>query len=99
MVHLQDELDQARAEAKESADPFRKERESREAAQARITIAEEELTKCVIECDTLNTAKDVDAAEIKKLGQDVKRVEFHAKSVREELRQASEVVAGMPYLM
>lgn len=74
-------------------------KKTRQAAHARITKVEENLLTDAKERDALKTSKEKDAAELKKLAQERQEATSRANVAKEELRQATEIAAGKPYLL
>lgn len=64
-----------------------------------MIVVEEDLTNHVKECDVMKADKDATIAEAKQLALDLKEAQFQTMSVREELKQASEIASRKPYLM
>lgn len=96
---LKTELKIAREEVKVNAELFRREQDSRKAAQSRLTKVEGGLGNCIKEFELSRSRKESLATEAKQLGLDLKEARIQSSSAEEELKQASDIAVGKPYLL
>lgn len=93
------EAEQQKAAALKSAEELVEEKDTRQAAQSRISEVEEDLKGVITERDTLKTSKEKDAAELKKLSMEHQEAASRANAAKEERRQATDIAASKPYLL
>lgn len=86
--------EQLKASAQEHAKLLAEEQKTHKAAQARITEVEGDLLAIGTERDTLKTAQEKDATELKKIARERQEAVSRANAVKDELQQATEIAAG-----
>lgn len=96
---LESELQKAREEAAVNADLIHKEKGTCKAAQSKVAEVEGDLSNRIKECNLLKSEKDTLATDVRRLGMDLKEARFQATSTKEELKQASDITSGKPYLL
>lgn len=93
------EAEQQKAAALQSAKELAEEQKTRRAAQARISKVEEDLKSVYTERDALKVNLEKNASELKKSSADYLEAVTQARAAKEELRQATNIAAGKPYLL
>lgn len=64
-----------------------------------MTVVEEDLKNCIKEYKLLKSEKDALGANAQQLDLDLKHTKIQKLNAEEELKQASEIASGKPYLL